>query len=1431
MTVRSRATVLAKIAAWSLLTLVLLAAAGVWLARTEWGRHRLLTLIERQVAPFVDGELRIGRLNGSLYGSADLHDVQVIRDGSVVLSVARISGTYRLGQLLGPDLVVDSLVLTEPRLTITETPDEWRVEGVVVPPGDPATPSTGTVSLRRVSLVNGHVQVRPMGLEYDLEALEAEADVEIARHITVDVRRFAAREARGGLTVTRLTTHVVVTDDRTTLDPLDVSTPASRVRGSLALLEGGVLDAEVRSDALPLPEWQAYAPALDGITLAPAVDLRLRGPLDALHVTGLVTDLSAGRADVDLVADLGGVFAARGRARLTDFDVAPWAVRPDLPTRLTGEVQFDLRDDEAGQGLTGTFAATLGRSRYQQHRIERAQTSGTLTPDRVAATFDAAAYGAASTGTLTYVFDTETSTVTGRLRAGDASTLPAFMNLPPLETDLQGDYTLVMSPAIWRVESTLDASTIEGAAIEPGMIVRLTITGDTEAAYFVSGVLQGLDPQRLAPKLRDPADEPIEWPFEAARVSGQVTVEGAGALEADLIDHAATFSGVLDLDVDEALLRGVSVSGALASRRLSMAAEGAAAGVWNRLARWEGAAIRPDGTFSATVTVPDLAADPGPLYADGTLEFTLGASHLAGVDVTSARLQAALRAGVVTIAQGAVSARAGRLDMTGTVALGDTATSDLAYLVDLADLALLPEDWGLGLSGQVRTEGRLTGAFEEPTLRGTAQGATLAMETLSILSASGEYTVRVPEWLPERLSGTASVEAAFVEAGGLTWPAARVSARFDAVHADLTATAEHAHGVIDVTGLVRSLEHETVELAARTATIRMPGETWTLQAPLVVRMTADRLSVDRAELTQGAGRIVVAGAIPFSAPGADDADRLRVEVSGVEVSPLVAALLGDQRVRGTLAGTAVVSGALDDPHLDSSFTLSDGEADGVPFRSVGGTARVAGSTAALDIRLDAGVRGTASIAGVMPLEASVDGVDLRVFAELSDVGVVAPALVFITDASGAAHADLQVTGRREALRIDGAATLTDVRFAVPETGVSYRRLTAAMRVEDSVLIVDRFTVEDPDGHVLRVNGRLDVLARNGGGEVDLRVVARDFRLLANRFGDLSVHMDLTAAGTLTAPQMIGTVRIERGRFEVDQLLQQFTPSSAYVAAADPVAPPTDPHAAPVPPSVFSGAALSIDVVLPDNVVVRGRGLQTEDGPIGLGDINLTLGGTLQVVKQRGADAGLVGQVNVVRGTYDFQGRRFAIERGSLMRFRGDDYTNPSLDIRATREVSGVTVRARIQGTAAAPTLTLSSEPPLDEGDILALVVFNRPINQLGEGERISLAARAGGLAAGALVGPIADSVARALDLDVFEIQTAEAGTTGATVTVGRQISDRLFVGFRHEFGGEGANRLSFEYRLTEYLRLMTSFAPGAQPANRSARTEAAGIDLIFVIRR
>jgi translocation and assembly module TamB len=250
--------------------------------------------------------------------------------------------------------------------------------------------------------------------------------------------------------------------------------------------------------------------------------------------------------------------------------------------------------------------------------------------------------------------------------------------------------------------------------------------------------------------------------------------------------------------------------------------------------------------------------------------------------------------------------------------------------------------------------------------------------------------------------------------------------------------------------------------------------------------------------------------------------------------------------------------------------------------------------------------------------------------------------------------------------------------------------------------------------------------------------------------------------------------------------------------------------------------------LPENAVLRGRDLRIGAGSMGLGDLNMTVGGTLRLRKSPGDQAGIVGAVEVVRGFYEFQGRRFTVGRGSAVRFRGNELTNPVLDVTGEREVSGVTALVRVAGTAQRPVLSLSSRPALAESDVLALIVFNQPLNQLGTSQQADLLERAGDIALGALASSLTESIGRALDVDLFEIRAPTAGEAGE-VALGTQVNERVFIGVRQEFGASEISRVSIEYRISEALRLLTSVAQGSGAA-RGRTAEVAGIDFVYTVK-
>jgi autotransporter translocation and assembly factor TamB len=148
-----------------------------------------------------------------------------------------------------------------------------------------------------------------------------------------------------------------------------------------------------------------------------------------------------------------------------------------------------------------------------------------------------------------------------------------------------------------------------------------------------------------------------------------------------------------------------------------------------------------------------------------------------------------------------------------------------------------------------------------------------------------------------------------------------------------------------------------------------------------------------------------------------------------------------------------------------------------------------------------------------------------------------------------------------------------------------------------------------------------------------------------------------------------------------------------------------------------------------------------------------------------------------------------------------------------------------------PELRLSSVPPLDESDILSLIVFNTSTNQLTPQQQQDLVVRAGALAAGFLAAPIVSAISREIGLDILEIEPGSdlVGDMGAKLTVGQEIAPGLVARFSRQFGSEPYDEATVEYYLSRIIRLRATFSDAQTLNARSPfrRIERAGIDLLF----
>lgn len=248
----------------------------------------------------------------------------------------------------------------------------------------------------------------------------------------------------------------------------------------------------------------------------------------------------------------------------------------------------------------------------------------------------------------------------------------------------------------------------------------------------------------------------------------------------------------------------------------------------------------------------------------------------------------------------------------------------------------------------------------------------------------------------------------------------------------------------------------------------------------------------------------------------------------------------------------------------------------------------------------------------------------------------------------------------------------------------------------------------------------------------------------------------------------------------------------------------DPEAAAAQRRPARAVALDVVVNLGNRFRLRGRGIDTR------------LEGELRLTTPRGKLAAN-GEIRTERGTYEAYGQKLEIERG-VITFVGD-IANPRLDIQAIRPNLDTRVGVRVGGSVNAPRIRLFSDPELPATEKLALLITGRQYDSLGGSDTLIMQRAAWALLAGEGSGDgEAFNFAKLFQLDELSVRQNEDGTVRDTVvTLGKQISDRVYVGYER-----GLNATTGNWQVT--YRVAQRFTLRAQSGDDPA------LDLIWLFK-
>jgi len=221
-----------------------------------------------------------------------------------------------------------------------------------------------------------------------------------------------------------------------------------------------------------------------------------------------------------------------------------------------------------------------------------------------------------------------------------------------------------------------------------------------------------------------------------------------------------------------------------------------------------------------------------------------------------------------------------------------------------------------------------------------------------------------------------------------------------------------------------------------------------------------------------------------------------------------------------------------------------------------------------------------------------------------------------------------------------------------------------------------------------------------------------------------------------------------------------------------------------------GATTSPDVVVLDPVDPQ-RGASTPlalDLTLALGkDVRLhgfgldgTLGGELRVRAQPGRTMLATGALDV-GGRYLAYGQKLDITRGRLL-WSNTPIGDPTLDIRAQRDVGDVTAGIDVSGRATHPHAEVWTDPATDQSQALAYLALGRPLSTASNDETRQLDAAGAALSAGGNL--LASQLGTKLGLDNAGVSDSRA-LGGSVLGVGKFLSPKLYVGYGVSLLGTG----------------------------------------------
>ncbi|TNE32507.1 MAG: hypothetical protein EP349_01425 [Alphaproteobacteria bacterium] len=385
--------------------------------------------------------------------------------------------------------------------------------------------------------------------------------------------------------------------------------------------------------------------------------------------------------------------------------------------------------------------------------------------------------------------------------------------------------------------------------------------------------------------------------------------------------------------------------------------------------------------------------------------------------------------------------------------------------------------------------------------------------------------------------------------------------------------------------------------------------------------------------------------------------------------------------------------------------------------------------------------------------------------------VVAPFLAAGQDLSGAVKLDASLSGSLTQPVYGGGLVLSQAAFRDSDTGIILKDIKGDLHFDQTGVVLKSLTATDGGTGRMSMTGTIGTGAGRDIPDVTAQVILKGMHLVR------ATHASSMLSGDVSVlPQRGRYLYLVKGDVSLDTVLitlpERFEKS---IPSLNIVTKETEKKT-----GMLDRVALDLTLKADHKVFVRGWGLDAELKGA------LAVKGTLEEPDVRGT-------LGLVRGRYEELGKTFNILRADL-RFQGTIPPSPYLDILTETKAGDIKPRIGITGTAEAPQITITSDPPRPQDEVIAQLLFGRDATQISPFQAVQLASAIRRLTTGERSGfdPVGD-IRSAAGLDDLRVGGDAEG--GVTVGAGKYVTDKVYL--EAETGsGEAGGAAKIQIELT-----------------------------------